>query len=94
LQPSIPFSPPPPDWLRQKSGDSIKPLVPRNRPSAEEPVFLAFYAPWKTAGFESLKAHYRKITHLAPEWFSMKSFTRSLWSPPGSANRRLQREPE
>lgn len=78
LQESIPLSPPPPDRLRQKSGNPAKPLIPRSPIAAEDPVFLAFYASWKTAGFESLKSHYRNITHLAPEWFSMKSFEEPL----------------
>lgn len=82
LQPIIPSSPSPPDWLRQKPGSSIPPLVPRNPPAAEEPIVLAFYAPWKTAGFESLKSHYRNITHLTPEWFSMKSFEEPLVAAP------------
>lgn len=82
LQESIPLSLPPPDRLRQKSGSPAKSLIPRPPITAEDPVFLAFYAPWKTAGFESLKSHYRDITHLAPEWFSMKSFEEPLVADP------------
>lgn len=82
LQQSIPLSPLPPDWLRQKPGSSAKPLIPRSPTADEEPVFLAFYAPWKAAGFESLRSHYQSITHVAPEWFSMKSFAEPLVAAP------------
>lgn len=82
LQESIPLSPQPPDWLRQKPGSSAKPLIPRPPIAAEDPVLLAFYAPWKTAGFESLKSHYQSMTHVAPEWFSMRSFAEPLVAAP------------
>lgn len=91
LQPSIPFSPPPPDWLRQKPGESAQPPVPRTPLSTEEPVLLAFYPPWKTAAFESLKAHYPHITHVAPEWFAMKSFTEPLIAAPDAPMARFSR---
>ncbi len=77
-QESIPPSPLPPDWLRQKPGSSAPPLIPRNPLAYGEPVFLAFHAPWDPASFESLQSQYRNITHVAPEWFSMKSFKEPL----------------
>jgi len=82
LQKSIPLSPPPPAWLRQKPGTPVKSIIPRHTDATDEPVFLAFYAPWDAAGFESLKSHYQKITHVAPEWFSMRSFEEPLAASP------------
>ena len=78
LQESIPLSPPPPAWLRQKPVIPAKPIIPRRPASAEEPVVLAFYVPSDAASFHSLQSHYQKITHLAPEWFSMRSFDEPL----------------
>lgn len=82
LQESIHPSPPPPAWLRQKSTIPPKPIILRRPASAEEPVVLAFYAPSDAASFQSLRSHYEKITHLAPEWFSMRSFEEPLVAAP------------
>lgn len=82
IQDAIQTSPPPPAWLRQKSAPPAKPIVPRQPASAGEPVVLAFYRPSDAAGFQSLQAHYRSITHLAPEWFSMRSFEEPLVASP------------
>lgn len=82
LQESIHPSPLPPAWLRQKPTTPDKPIVPRRPASAEEPVVLAFYVPSDAASFQSLQSHYQKITHLAPEWFSMRSFEEPLVATP------------
>jgi cellulose synthase/poly-beta-1,6-N-acetylglucosamine synthase-like glycosyltransferase/peptidoglycan/xylan/chitin deacetylase (PgdA/CDA1 family)/spore germination protein YaaH len=82
LQESIHPSRSPPAWLRQKPVTPAKPIMPRQPALAEEPVVLAFYVPSDAASFQSLQSHYQKITHLAPEWFSMRSFEEPLVAAP------------
>lgn len=82
LQESILPSPPPPAWLRQKPVTPEKPIISRRSPPSEEPIVLAFYVPSDAASFQSLQSHYEKITHLAPEWFSMRSFEEPLVATP------------
>ncbi len=72
----------PPAWLQQKPLKPTPPIFPREAVSADEPVSLAFYAPWDAASVASLKSHYRQITHVAPEWFSMRNFDEPLVASP------------
>ncbi|MDS4027816.1 MAG: glycosyltransferase [Candidatus Contendobacter sp.] len=82
LQETIPLSPPPPAWLHQKPTTLAKPIAPRQPTSAGEPIVLAFYTPSDAASFPSLQSHYQNITHLAPEWLSMRSFEEPLVTTP------------
>lgn len=81
-QESVPRSPAPPPWLRQRPVASEKPVTPRPHGFSEEPVVLAFYISSDAESFHSLRSHYQQITHLAPEWFSMRSFEEPLIASP------------
>lgn len=79
---SIPASPSPPVWLKRPPGGDPKPIVARVPTTAQEPVVLGFYPSWSADGLRSLQSHYAQITHVAPEWFSMKSFEEPLVATP------------
>lgn len=81
-QESVPRSPAPPSWLRQRPVAPEKPVTPRPHGFSEAPVVLAFYTPSDAESFHSLRSHYQQITHLAPEWFSMRSFEEPLIASP------------
>ena len=62
----------PPEWLRRPPPQkSAPPSSSRRIRPALPSVRLAFYADWDPRSFQSLKRNYKKITHIAPEWFSM-----------------------
>ncbi|MCU0736410.1 MAG: glycosyl hydrolase family 18 protein, partial [Methylotetracoccus sp.] len=72
-----PPSPQPPGWLHRKKAGSFT-ATPRREAQDDEPVLLAFYENGESASFSSLQTHYRKITHVSPDWFSMRSFEQPL----------------
>ncbi len=75
---AVPKSPAPPTWLKRKGVGADRSIAARKPVSPEAPVMLAMYSIGTRDALRSLETHYRAITHLAPDWLTMKSFDQPL----------------
>jgi len=61
----------PPAWLKTGSKKKPVPTAQPSQPEHTDKVCLGFYAGWDPASFASLEQNGSKLTHIAPEWFSL-----------------------